>query len=51
MDRLLGSLDANQSVLYATVAYADDLAVLVEGISRMELEQRAADIMASLVEW
>lgn len=50
MNTLLEALDQSHSVR-ATVAYADDLAIIVEGKSRSELESRAADIMESLSGW
>lgn len=50
MDKLLRSFSGNHSVK-ATVVYADDLAVILEGNSRAELEKKAAEIMMTLSQW
>lgn len=50
MDTLLNELD-NVRQVRSAVAYADDLAVIIEGNSRKELEEKAAEVMVSLMDW
>lgn len=50
MDGLLKTLDHENGVRTA-VAYADDLAVVIEGNSRLELENKAAEVMVALDSW
>lgn len=50
MDRLLTILDHNTDIM-SSVAYVDDLAVVIEGSSRNQIEERANSAITILQNW
>lgn len=50
MEELLETLDRNLDVL-ATVAYADDLLLIIEGNSRQEMERKTNNVLIQLNQW